>query len=89
MFCISINVNHRGYFEGKQRLRQGDPISPYLFVHCMEYLGRMMKEACKHWEFKWHPKCSKMGIVHLPFADDILMSVKVDIESVLKLIQLF
>lgn len=34
-----------GYFTHKKNLRHGDPISPYLFVLCMEKLTHMILDA--------------------------------------------
>ena len=56
---------------------QGDPLSPYIFILCMEVLGHLIEEKCR--EKKWTPvKASKSGIAvsHLFFADDLVLFAK-------------
>ncbi|PNX74924.1 ribonuclease H, partial [Trifolium pratense] len=63
-------------------LRQGDPLSPYLFVLCMERLGAMIERqvniSC------WKPmQMVKNGtkLSHLFFADDVLLFAKATTKS--------
>jgi hypothetical protein len=63
-----------GYFKGAKGLRQGDLLSPYLFVIVMEVFSRIMgKYTGSGSGFKFHPKCSKLQLTYLCFADDMLL----------------
>lgn len=54
-------------------------MSPYLFVIAMEYFSRMM--GAKNKAFKFHPKCHRIGINHICFADDLMVFCRGDISS--------
>jgi len=86
-YSIAVNGDIHGFFSGQSGVRQGDPLSPYLFICCMEYLSRMITLASQQEGFRFHPKCSLQGITHLAFADDVLLLSRGDSSSVLCLLQ--
>lgn len=77
-FSLLINGRPRGFVVSKRDLRQGDPVSPYLFVIVMEYFSRMLSSVHNERLFKFHPKCKATRLTHLFFADDIMMMAKAD-----------
>lgn len=73
-FIVNVNGVHVGVFKGKRGLRQGDPMSLYLFTMVMKVFTLMVKTHIKFdKKFKFHWKCKKVGLPHLCFADDLLL----------------
>lgn len=81
-YTINVNGELTEPFEARKGLRQGDPISSCMFVLCMEYLNRCLLELKENRDFNYHPRCRKMGLLHLCFADDLLLFTRVDVISV-------
>ena len=81
-YKFSINGLHSVTLPAQRGLRQGDPISPLLFVIIMEYLYRVLRGLKQNHNFNFHPKCGKMRIINICFADDILLFARGDVESV-------
>lgn len=81
-FMVGYNGTVNGYFKGKRGLRQGDPLSPYLFVIAMNCLSHMINKAAAEERIKYHHNCREMRLTHLSFADDLLIFIDGSIESV-------
>ncbi|GJZ23567.1 RNA-directed DNA polymerase, eukaryota, reverse transcriptase zinc-binding domain protein [Tanacetum coccineum] len=83
LFSVNVNGERVGYFKGGRGLRQGDPISPYIFTLVMEVLNLLIqKNIEENSGFKYHFGCKKLKITHLCFADDLLVFCHGDLESV-------
>ena len=73
-FSISLNGSMVDYFKGDKGLRQGDPISPYLFVISLEAFTKIMKRKIQEpTQFKFHPYYKALKITYLSFANDLLI----------------
>ena len=80
-FSILINGIPSKPFSAKKGLRQGDPMSPFLFALGMEYLSRCLLQLKGKPGFHYHPRCAKLSITHLMFADDLLIFARADAGS--------
>ncbi|GJT37806.1 RNA-directed DNA polymerase, eukaryota, reverse transcriptase zinc-binding domain protein [Tanacetum coccineum] len=81
-YSICVNGSLHGYFKGKRGLRQGDPLSPYLFTLVMEVLTFMLQRKVKESDlFTYHRYCSKLELINLCFADDLFLFAYGDVHS--------
>lgn len=71
------------FFKGGSGIRQGDPLSPYLFVMVMSVQSRLLNEAGKAEVFQYHPKCKRVELSHLCFAKDLVIFTHGDKGSIM------
>ncbi|KAJ8435083.1 hypothetical protein Cgig2_033623 [Carnegiea gigantea] len=79
-FSLHINGQSTGEFPGRKGLKQGDPLSPLLFVISKEYLSRLRHKHSVN--FKFHPHCKSLQLTHLMFADDLIIFCKADAPTI-------
>lgn len=78
-YSIIINGKPSVPFPARKGLRQGDPLSRFLFVLAMEYLNRLLKTLRSNPDFNFPPKCDKLQIYSL----GLLMTFSCSLEGVL------
>lgn len=44
-YSMLINGERKGFINPSRRIRQGDPLSPYLFLLCAEGLSALLRKA--------------------------------------------
>ncbi|KAL0420558.1 UNVERIFIED_CONTAM: LINE-1 reverse transcriptase [Sesamum latifolium] len=83
-FSVCLNGSPDGFFRGARELRQGDPMSPYLFVLVMEVLTLILQQLVdQDGGFSYHWLCGELHLFQLGFADDLLLFNRADTDSVL------
>ena len=81
-FFVLVNGNPTDYILPSKGLRQGDPLSPYLFLFCVEGLTALIRKAETD-GFIRGVAASRGGpcISHLLFADDSLLFCHVAVDE--------
>lgn len=73
-YSIIINGTRKGFFSSSQGLKQGDPLSPSLFVLGAEVLSRMLNKLFHNTNFTLFSMNLKGPVLnHLAYADDVVI----------------
>ncbi|RVX19456.1 LINE-1 retrotransposable element ORF2 protein [Vitis vinifera] len=72
-FAILVNGNAKGWVKASRGLRQGDPLSPFLFTIVADVLSRMLLRAEERNVFEgFRVGRNRTRVSHLQFADDTI-----------------
>ena len=89
MSCVSLvstsllfNGGCLDSFRPSRGIKQRDPLSPYLFILCMEYFGHLIEDKCaaKAW-ISVKTSRSWPSFSHLFFADDLVLFAEANMEN--------
>lgn len=88
-FCID-QWKSIWYFEASRGLRQGDTLSPYLFILCADALSSLLNSAQRDGRIKGIVLSNRgPTISHLLFADDSLFFIKANERNSKELLHIF
>ncbi|KAH0709403.1 hypothetical protein KY284_010830 [Solanum tuberosum] len=73
-YSVIVNGSRHGFFHSTRGLKQGDPLSPTLFILGAEILSRMLNLLHHDQTYKgFHMETRGPQINHLCFADDVII----------------
>ena len=88
-YSVLINGEPKGHIVPTRGIRQGDPLSPYLFLLCSEGLNGLLEQAVHEKHIEGFSLCRHgPKISHLFFADDSLLFCRARVEEVEKIQEL-
>ena len=88
-FSVIVNGEPCGYITPLRGIKQGDLLSPYLFLFCVEGLSSLLRQATLNNHVKGLLSChGGVHISHLLFADDSLLFYEAKLEEGRRLLSL-
>jgi hypothetical protein len=81
LFSVLLNVDNLESFTRTRGIRQGDPISPYLFLLAAEGLLCLLKSRIQSSSLSGIKVAPSPMVSHLLFADDSLLFFRANMES--------
>jgi len=81
-YSVKINGKPKGHIVPSRGIKQGDPLSPYLFLLCAEGLSALIKKEVENGRLGGVAACRRgPKISHLFFADDSLIFCRASLEE--------
>ena len=81
-YSVLVNGEPRGLIHPSRGIRQGDPLSPFLFLLCTEGLNRLIKNAELKGDIHGFSLCRRSSkLTYLLFADDSLLFCRATVEE--------
>ncbi|XP_055830788.1 uncharacterized protein LOC129899799 [Solanum dulcamara] len=75
-YSVIINGVRHGFFHSTRGLKQGDPLSPTLFIIGAEVLSRILNNLHQHYLYtRFHMERKGPQVNHLSFADDVIIFI--------------
>ncbi|XP_026384636.1 uncharacterized protein LOC113280196 [Papaver somniferum] len=82
-FSILVNGSSTCYFKSKKGIRQGDHLSPFLFLLVGEALSYMIKQAQEQGLISgFQVAANGTSVSHMQFADDTLIFLDADMDQI-------
>ena len=85
-YSILVNGEAKGIIAPSRGLRQGDPLSPFLFLFCAEGLDAILRKSAREREIEGFSLCRNgPKLTHLFFTDDRLIFYRSTLEECQKI----